>query len=83
MAVDREVMRRFLLVRHFDPSGVSGTGIVAQGVEFADGAAALRWTGTHPSTATWSSVEHIRVIHGHSGRTVVRWIDPFDRFDDR
>lgn len=82
MVLDRQVMRRFLLVRHADPSGVSGTGIVAQGVEFTDGAVALRWIGSHPSTVAWGSVEHIRMIHGHSGRTVVRWIDPFPRFAD-
>ena len=82
MDADRQVMRRFLLVRHSDPSGVSGTGVVAQGVEFTDGAVALRWVGSHPSTVAWADVEHIRVIHGHSGRTVIRWIDPFSRFDD-
>ncbi|MGH3360497.1 MAG: hypothetical protein ACRDO7_16970 [Nocardioidaceae bacterium] len=76
------MIRRFLLVRHSDPSGVSGTGIVAQGVEFGDGAVALRWICAHPSTAAWGSVDDVRVIHGHSGRTVVRWIDPFERGDE-
>lgn len=81
MAVDGQVMRRFLLVRHSDPSGVSGTGIVAQGVEFPDGSVALRWSCSRPSTAVWGSVEDVRRIHGHNGRTVIRWLDGF-RPDD-
>jgi len=36
-------MRRFLLVRDCDPSGVSGTGIVAEGVQFSDGTAVMHW----------------------------------------
>lgn len=43
-------MRRFVLVRHRDVTGVSGTGVVAYGVEFPDGAAAVRWTSEHPCT---------------------------------
>lgn len=35
-------MRTFLLVRTYDVSGVSGTGIAAEGIEFTDGAVALR-----------------------------------------
>lgn len=34
--------RRFTLVRHDDVTGVSGTGVVADGVRFPDGVVALR-----------------------------------------
>lgn len=68
-------MRRFVLARSEDVSGVSGTGVVAEGVEFADGVTVLRWLGDHQSTVVWASIEDALVIHGHDGRTVVEWMD--------
>lgn len=68
--------RRFFLFRHADVSGVSGIGVVAEGAEFVDGAAALRWRGENPSTAAWNSVESLIAVHGHQGSTEIRWIDP-------
>lgn len=67
--------RLFDLYRHRDISGVSGTGVVAEGVQFSDGSVALRWPGTDPSTAVWPSVESVLKVHGHSGATEVRWLD--------
>lgn len=72
-------MRRFILLRHDDVTGVSGTGIVAEGVVFSDGAVAVRWPSDTPCTSAWEDVNHVRIIHGHSGRTVVRWLDAFTR----
>jgi hypothetical protein len=69
------VPHRFRLHRHSDPSGVSGTGDVAEGVEFSDGAVALRWLGEHPSTAAWAGTDDVLHIHGHNGQTEIRWID--------
>lgn len=68
--------RRFLLFRHTDVSGVSGPGVVAEGVEFTDGTCSQRWRGDHPSTSVWSSTEEIEAVHGHEGATEIRWIDP-------
>lgn len=68
-------MRRFLLIRHHDPSGVSGTGVVARGVQFEDGQTVIRWYGVHPSTAIWDSLDDAMAIHGHDGATHVRWED--------
>jgi len=67
-------MRMFELVRHHDVSGVSGTGIVAEGVVWTDGAVALRWYGEHPSTAVWSSLDDLLAVHGHAGETWVHWV---------
>jgi hypothetical protein len=68
--------RRFILRRQTDPTGVSGTGIVAEGVEFSDGRVALRWSvGEHRSTVIWDSIESVEVIHGHDGQTVPMWLD--------
>lgn len=68
-------MKRFKLVRSVDESGVSGTGEVAFGVQFADGYCALRWNTATASTAIYNSIEDLESIHGHGGLTVVEWID--------
>ena len=68
--------RTFELVRYRDPSGVSGTGVVAEGCEFSDGSVALRWRGDNPATAVWPDVDSVLAVHGHQGATEVRWIDP-------
>lgn len=67
--------RTFELVRYRDPSGVSGTGVVAEGCEFTDGSVALRWRGDNPATAVWPSLESVLAVHGHQGATEVRWIE--------
>ena len=68
-------MRRFVLERHEDVSGVSGTGIVAEGVEFSDGTAVVRWRGEHSSTVLWPSIRSVKIIHGHDGRTQIKFLD--------
>jgi len=65
----------FELVRYADISGVSGTGVVAEGCVFTDGSVALRWHGANPSTAVWPDLDSILAVHGHCGATVVRWLD--------
>ena len=66
-------MRRFILVRNEDVSGVSGIGVVAEGVEFSDGTAVLRWLTSTASTAVYASVEDVITIHGHNGGTMLHW----------
>ncbi|MFD3407015.1 hypothetical protein ACFWUU_40405 [Kribbella sp. NPDC058693] len=68
--------RRFLLHRHVDVSGVSGTGPVAEGVEFSDGTATVRWLSDTPCTAVWPNLAAVLAVHGHDGKTVVLWLDP-------
>lgn len=70
-------MRRFQLVRDIDVSGVSGTGVVAEGVEFSSGRVALEWKSEWPTSVVFhdrgmESVEH---IHGHSGATRIVFLD--------
>jgi hypothetical protein len=62
-------IRRFLLQRDEDPTGVSGTGTVAEGTQFSDGTVVLRWLGRHPSTVVWPDIDAARAVHGHDGRT--------------
>jgi hypothetical protein len=67
--------RRFLLVRDVDVSGVSGTGVICEGVEFSDGTAVLRWLSAHRSTAVYAGMPDLVAIHGHDGATRVVWVD--------
>lgn len=68
-------MRRFELHRDDDVSGVSGNGVVAEGVEFRDGTAVLRWRGRLKSTAIYPNVADLEEIHGHEGATRIVWVD--------
>jgi hypothetical protein len=69
-------LRRFYLQRNVDVSGISGTGIVAHGVQFPDGVCIIRWVGETPSTVIWNSILDAEKIHGHGGNTTIEWIDP-------
>lgn len=68
-------MRRFILDRLADTSGVSGVGNVAEGVAFGDGTVVLRWNTELVSTAIYNSVSDLLAIHGHNGLTQLRWVD--------
>jgi hypothetical protein len=73
----RQPPRRFHLVRHVDVSGVSGTGIVAEGVEWSDNTVTLRWGGPYPTTTVWQDgIPALLTIHGHNGATTIHWLDP-------
>ena len=67
--------RRFWLHRHADATGTSGVGRVADGIQWHDGTATLRWRTERSSTAHYDSVADIEHIHGHGGQTVVEWVD--------
>jgi hypothetical protein len=68
--------RRFVLHRDIDVSGVSGTGDVAEGIEWSDGTVALRWRGKWATTVVWDyGLDALLAVHGHNGKTVVRWLD--------
>ncbi len=68
-------MRRFTLVRREDVSGVSGTGIVAEGIVFSTGKVVLAWVTQYRSVAVYDSLAELEAIHGHDGRTAVEWLD--------
>lgn len=68
-------MRRFELYRDIDHSGISGTGVIVQGAQFADGTCAIRWLSPTPSTAVFGSVEVVLAVHGHGGDTRLIWLD--------
>jgi hypothetical protein len=68
-------VRRFVLERADDVTGVSGTGTVADGVLWPDGKVTLCWRGEHRSIAVWDSMIDAVAIHGHDGKTKLVFID--------
>ncbi len=68
-------MRRFQLHRDEDETGVSGTGVVAEGVEFSSGAVAFTWLTHHRCTNNYESMKTVVELHGHGGKTRVVYID--------
>lgn len=77
-------MRRFEVVRDQDVTGISGTGTVAEGVEFTDGTVALRWAevsgphydrGVRATTVMHQDVRSVEALHGHGGATRIVWVD--------
>lgn len=67
--------RRFYLYRREDVSGVSGTGIVADGIMWPDGTASLKWRGDDTSVVFWFTLFSLVKVHGHDGKTAVLWLD--------
>jgi len=64
----------FTLHRHSDPSGVSGTGVVAEGWESSDGkTVVIKWLSATPSVCIYEDVRHVRALHGHGGATEIVW----------
>lgn len=74
-------MKLFHFYRVEDHSGVSGTGPVVEGVEFSNGWCALRWISNKSSICFYRSLEDVKSIHGHGGKTeiVVHDLDPIRR----
>ena len=68
-------MRKFVLEREKDESGVSGTGIVAEGVVFTNGFAVLSWLTPLTSVAVYHSIDVLERVHGHGGKTKVVFKD--------
>lgn len=67
----------FVLQRDVDETGVSGTGLIAEGAQFSDGTVVVRWRGEDASTVVWSrGIRSVIKIHGHDGKTQVVWDAP-------
>lgn len=68
-------MRVFKLLREEDESGISGTGVVAEGVVFSSGKCALGWLSgpkdAGRSVCVYDSIGDVERIHGHGGKTKV------------
>jgi hypothetical protein len=67
-------MNYFVLERKKDVSGISGTGIVAEGIIFSDGSVAYRWFSDTPTTTLAANIDIVRKLHGHDGNTKVKYM---------
>lgn len=72
-------MKCFEMLRNADESGVSGIGIVLEGVVFSDGTTVVRWlvSGKPQSTNVWESFEDFKFIHIDShptNGTEINWV---------
>jgi hypothetical protein len=71
----RNQLIRFVLVRDEDLTGVSGTGVVAEGIVFTSGLVVIHWLREPFSMGLYQSLEDVIFIHGHGGRTKMQFID--------
>lgn len=67
--------RKFALYRHEDASGVSGTGVVAYGVQFPppNGKCVVAWITDVGSVSVYDDINDVQSVHGHEGGTDVIW----------
>lgn len=69
----------FVVQRDEDVSGISGEGVVAEGVQWSDGWVATHWLDKPPMHQPKTDVWHrkgtapFERIHGHDGRTRIVW----------
>lgn len=72
-------MKKFTMYRPQDETGVSGTGIVAQGTLFADGQAAIQWVCPPAAGDTqvkkWESFLDVHVRQHPNNHTIITWED--------
>jgi len=74
-AVHTPYVDSFSLVRTEDESGVSGTGTVAVGARFPGGRCVVSWLTPVTSVTVYDSVSDVVAIHGHGGKTRLKWDD--------
>ena len=67
--------RRFYLMRKEDISGVSGTGKVAEGIEFENGMCALSFSSAYPHANIYANMRAVEEVHGHGGATEIVFVD--------
>ena len=68
-------MRRFMLIRVEDLTGVSGTGEVAEGTVFSSGLAVIHWLREPYAMGVYQTLEDVISVHGHEGRTQLQFFD--------
>lgn len=55
--------------RDVDETGLSGTGRVAEYVEYSDGTVVVRWISNLASTNVYPNMKAATALHGHKGNT--------------
>lgn len=59
------------MVRHEDVTGISGTGVIAEGTQYESGKCTLAWLTEYKSIGVYDSMEELKAIHCHGGKTDV------------
>jgi len=74
------MLRRFHFERGKDVSGISGIGIVAEGVLLTDTKeCVVHWLGKRACINIYHSLEDVIFVHGHEGSTQIVWDDPEEK----
>lgn len=71
-----EGARVFQMVRNADETGVSGTGVVADGIEFPNGMVSVCWRSKTPSVNVYRSFvefKHVHIDAHPSNDTEIHW----------
>ena len=73
-------MRRFIMDRPHDFGGVSGEGVVLEGMQFSVGTVVVHWLtpAPHGSIAVFDSFEDFMSVHVTShptNETQIKWMD--------
>lgn len=72
----KERLREYYLQRNEDFSGVSGTGIVAEGVVMPSGKCIHEWSQSYVTSHNiYPNINAVQHIHGHEGRTIVKFVN--------
>ena len=66
-------MDNFHLQRLEDETGISGTGIVAEGVQFSNGKCVLTWLTEFSSVGIYDNIDLVDKLHGHNSKTIIVW----------
>lgn len=74
-------IRTFQVVRDEDVSGVSGTGVIAEGVLFSGGKVFVNWISMHKIVEMADSVAEWQAVHGHEGKTRIVWDDEAEELE--
>lgn len=73
-------MTKFVMERRFDENGISGTGVVVEGVIFGNGQCVAHWLTPYPngSMVVWPNFDDFMKIHVNShpnNETIIRFED--------
>lgn len=68
-------MRTFHLHRDEDVSGVSGTGIIAEGTLYSNTKVVISWLTVHKSMGIYDSLAEMMAVHTHGTKTRLVWDD--------
>lgn len=73
-------VKPFYLNRKSDPTGTSGTGLVAMGAVFPSGKVYIEWVASnHVSWGIFNNIDDVTLIHGHEGSTEVVMGNPYEK----